>query len=247
MIHECWASRGDKLTVKFLLAYPSDGEGVIQPYLSWVLTRDRKASSAVLRLNSLWTFVLRHIRPWPFTKLAANCMRMASMVYAEAHPRGVSSSIQMAPPSITKPFSILGSTTRINGGAKGKLSGKIRWRRMLGTLSSSISWASGDSGSRWKSRTCHSNKLSSINSACKVRVSVSSERKQSRGTEFQFMEIDRTYRKDFLAAAVLRFLQLSELFHQAFGSDGGIDFRSKWQLRLAAIAGRDCTAKREPK
>lgn len=73
----------------------------------------------------------------------------------------------MAPPSITKPFSILGSTTRMNGGANGKLSGKIRCRRTLGTFSSAMSCANGDSGSRWYSRTCHSNKLSLINSACK--------------------------------------------------------------------------------
>lgn len=76
---------------------------------------------------------------------------------------------------------------------------------------------------------------------------MSGERKQNRGTEFQFMQIGQTHRKDFLAAAVLRLLQLSELFHQAFGSDGGIDFRGKWQLGLAAIAGRDCTAESEPK
>lgn len=79
-------------------------------------------------------------------------------------PRGVRSSMQIAPPSITKPFSIRGSTTRMNGGANGKLSGNIRWRRMHGVCSSTMSWAKGDSGSIWKSRTCHSNKLSSINS-----------------------------------------------------------------------------------
>jgi hypothetical protein len=59
----------------------------------------------------------------------------------------------------------------MNGGAKGKLSGKIRCSRTLWTLNSSMSCANGDSGSRWKSRTCHSNKLSLINSACVVWMS----------------------------------------------------------------------------
>lgn len=93
----------------------------------------------------------------------------AEIKVLENRPRGVNSSMQIAPPSITKPFSILGSTTRMKGGAKGKLSGKMRWSRMLGTSSSIMSWASGDSGSRWYNRTCHSNKLSLINSACEWR------------------------------------------------------------------------------
>lgn len=67
---------------------------------------------------------------WPLTMLAANCVITASIVYALAHPLGVRSSIQIAPPSITKPFSILGEITRIKGGANGKLSGNTIWRSM---------------------------------------------------------------------------------------------------------------------
>lgn len=61
----------------------------------------------------------------PFTMLAANCVITASTVYALAQPLGVRSSMQIAPPSITKPFSILGEITLMKGGANGKFSGKI--------------------------------------------------------------------------------------------------------------------------
>lgn len=119
-------------------------------------------------------------------------------------PRGVKSSMQMAPPSITKPFSTLGSTTRMNGGANGKLSGKIRWSRMLGTFNSAMSCANGDSGSRWYSRTCHSNKLSLINSACERSkanriIVVAKMRKFYFYANFR----QQIYRKDFLASIVL--------------------------------------------
>uniref|UniRef100_A0A7G3B6J4 Uncharacterized protein n=1 Tax=Lutzomyia longipalpis TaxID=7200 RepID=A0A7G3B6J4_LUTLO len=74
----------------------------------------------------------------------------------------------MAPPSITKPFSIRGSTTRMNGGANGKFSGKTRCSRMCGTPNSAISSARALSGSTWCSRTCHSNRLSFTRSTVKI-------------------------------------------------------------------------------
>lgn len=99
--------------------------------------------------------------------------------------------MQIAPPSITKPFSTRGSTTRMNGGAKGKLSGKIKCSRMWGIFNSTMSWASGESGSMWKSRTCHSNKLSLINSTC------SKNRKQKililQGHKKKFIKIGFVY------------------------------------------------------
>lgn len=117
--------------------------------------------------NSLLpVFTLFEMRPWPFTKLALNCISSASTVYAEAHPRGVNSSMQIAPPSMTNPFSMRGSTTRINGGEKGKLSGKIRFSRMCCTFCSAMSLANGESGSTRCSRTCHSYRLSFTSSTC---------------------------------------------------------------------------------
>lgn len=53
------------------------------------------------------------------------------------------------------------------------------------------------------------------------------------------------YRKYFLAAAVLRLLQLPELLHEALGPDGGVDLGHDRQLRLAAVAGRDGAAANE--
>lgn len=50
------------------------------------------------------------------------------------------------------------------------------------------------------------------------------------------------YRKYFLASIVLRLLQLAELFHEALGADCGVDLGHERQLRLAAVAGRDCAA-----
>lgn len=52
------------------------------------------------------------------------------------------------------------------------------------------------------------------------------------------------YRKDFLAAIVLRLLQLSELFHQPLGSDCCVNFRNNGKLRLAAVARRYCAARK---
>lgn len=159
--------------------------------------------------------------------------------------------MQMAPPSITKPFSILGSTTRMNGGAKGKLSGKMRWRRMLGTSNSIMSCASGDSGSRWYNLTCHSNKLSLINSACDfswVRrtngtIVVVKMRKFNFYANFLSAKFhQQIYRKDFLASIVLWLLQFSELLHQSLGSDCCVDFGDYWKLRFAAVTGRNCAA-----
>jgi hypothetical protein len=43
------------------------------------------------------------------------------------------------------PFSILGSTTRMNGGEKGKLSGKTKWSSIKGMFNSFMSFASADS------------------------------------------------------------------------------------------------------
>lgn len=78
---------------------PSERDGVTQPYLSCVLTRLRKASSARRRENSReGRDGARATRPCPFTTDAANCITTASTVYADAQPRGVSNSIQIAPP-----------------------------------------------------------------------------------------------------------------------------------------------------
>lgn len=63
-------------------------------------------------------------------------------------------------PSITNPFSILGSMTCMKGGANGKFSGKMRCSRICGMRNSLRSEASSLSGSIWCRRTCHSNKLS---------------------------------------------------------------------------------------
>lgn len=104
----------------------------------------------------------------PFTILAANCVITASTVYALAHPLGVRSSMQIAPPSITNPFSILGEITLMKGGANGKFSGKITCSSMWGISSSRISAASSLSGSILCNRTCHSNRLSFTSSAVKV-------------------------------------------------------------------------------
>lgn len=53
------------------------------------------------------------------------------------------------------------------------------------------------------------------------------------------------YRKYFLASIVLRLLQLAEFFHEALGADCGVDLGHERQLRLAAVAGRDCAAVNE--
>lgn len=66
----------------------------------------------------------------------------------------------MAPPSITNPFSIRGSTTRINGGANGKFSGNIRCNKICSIFISFISSANGESGSTECNRAYHSYRLS---------------------------------------------------------------------------------------
>lgn len=73
----------------------------------------------------------------------------------------------MAPPSITNPFSIRGSTTRINGGAKGKLSGNIRCNKICSIFISFISSANGESGSTECNRAYHSYRLSLTSSTYK--------------------------------------------------------------------------------
>ena len=165
--------------------------------------------------------------------------------------------MQIAPPSITKPFSILGSTTRMNGGAKGKLSGKMRCRRMLGMFNSSMSCARGDSGSRWNRRTCHSNKLSFTNSACNhqcwrewwvVKINRIIADETQLVCKFACKARRRfIYRKDFLAAIALGLLKLSEFLHQPFGSDCGVNFGRQRKLRFGAVAGRNCATVDERK
>lgn len=60
---------------------PSDTGGDTQPYFSWVFTRDLKVASASLRLKAFLDFpAFLHIRPCPFTRLAANCLMTASTV-----------------------------------------------------------------------------------------------------------------------------------------------------------------------
>lgn len=62
-------------------AQPSDTGGDTQPYFSWVFTRDLKVASASLRLNAFLDFpAFLHMRPCPFTRLAANCLMTASTV-----------------------------------------------------------------------------------------------------------------------------------------------------------------------
>lgn len=78
--------------------------------------------------------------------------------------------IHIAPPSITNPFSIRGSTTRINGGANGKFSGNIRCNKICSIFSSFISSAKGESGSTECNRAYHSYKLSLTSSTFKEKI-----------------------------------------------------------------------------
>ena len=104
----------------------------------------------------------------PFTTLAANCMIIDSTLYAQHHPLGVRSSIQIAPPCITKPWSILGEITLIKGGANGNSFGKITCSNMWGIFNSRISAASLLSGSILCNRTNHSKTLSLTSSTVKA-------------------------------------------------------------------------------
>lgn len=104
----------------------------------------------------------------PFTTLAANCMIIDSTLYAQHHPLGVRSSMQIAPPCITKPWSILGEITLIKGGANGNSFGKITCSNMWGIFSSRISDASLLSGSILCNRTNHSKTLSLTSSTVKA-------------------------------------------------------------------------------
>lgn len=146
---------------------------------------------------------------------------IASTVYALAQPRGVRSSIQIAPPFITKPFSIFGSTTRIIGGKKGKLSEKTKCNSMYGTLFSRMSCDNSDSGSTPYTRTYHSNKLSLTSSTYKwlkfidwncICIYFENDFERS---EKQIL----TYRKCILLH-LWRSLNFLELFHKSLRSNG---------------------------
>lgn len=104
----------------------------------------------------------------PFTTLAANCMIIDSTLYAQHHPLGVRSSMQIAPPCITKPCSILGEITLMKGGANGNSFGKITFNSIWGIFSSRMSAASLLSGSILCNRTDHSKTLSLTSSAVKA-------------------------------------------------------------------------------
>jgi hypothetical protein len=63
------------------------------------------------------------------------------------HRKNIKINIHIAPPSITYPFSIFGSTTLKKGGENGKLSGNAMCNRICGIPNSLKSWANNESGS----------------------------------------------------------------------------------------------------
>lgn len=118
------------------------------------------------RIN--YSVQLETVLTCPFTTLAANCMIIDSTLYAQHHPLGVRSSMQIAPPCITKPCSILGEITLMKGGANGNSFGKITFNSIWGIFSSRMSAASLLSGSILCNRTDHSKTLSLTSSAVKA-------------------------------------------------------------------------------
>lgn len=74
-------------------------------------------------------FWSKEIRAFPFTKVAATCMIIDSMEYAEDQPLFVKISIHSAPPDNTNPFKMEGITRRTNGGSNGNESLKMKWKR----------------------------------------------------------------------------------------------------------------------
>ncbi len=121
----------------------------------------RQAIWDVKKSTPLWQ---EGILTCPLTRLAANCLITASTVYALDQPRGVNNSMQIAPPSSTYPFSNRGVRTRMNGGANGKLSGKVTFSSMYSVLVSFMSCHSAESLSTWCSLTFQSKRLSSASS-----------------------------------------------------------------------------------